>query len=521
LSSIFIYPGQLAATADPTIIKTILGSCVAVSFWDHKNGVGGLCHYLLPDAPGEQGKSGRYGEYAVRELYRQCIALGAAQESMEAQIYGGGAVVDSLSASHLGIGERNIDCARGILRELRVRVIKESVGGTSGRRIMLDTATGSVMEEITEKKLATDGSQEISRTGVSVVRPPNLTKVLIVDDSATIRNILKNVFDRSNKISVVGTAIDPYDAREKILALKPDVITLDIEMPRMNGIAFLEKLMAHHPMPVVVVSSLSSQGAAAERALELGAIEFVHKPSQFDPTILGDLADQLIPKVIAASTAQIKKSDQIATKPRAETKIKEVRRSSQPVSLIVVGGNGGAADALGKMIPLLATDTPPVVVAVSTIAGFADAWANKIQAGVKLPVQIKVIKEDTTLRQGCVYIASEQHVKVVAEHGLLKATLFGAGPVSGQRPSSDILFASAATAAPGTTIGVLLSGYGHDGINGARNIKESGGWTISQAPDDCAFNFTVVSALESGVIDESVDRGGISQLIYARRSAVA
>ena len=521
MSSIFIYPGQLAATADPTIIKTILGSCVAVSFWDSKSGVGGLCHYLLPDAPGDQGKSGRYGEYAVRELYRQCIEIGATPETIEAQVYGGGSVVDSLSASHLGIGERNIDCARAILKELRVRVIKEGIGGTSGRRIMLDTATGEVFEEITEKKSSGDKVQELSRTGVSVVRPPNLTKVLIVDDSATIRNILKNVFDRSNKISVVGTAIDPYDAREKILSLKPDVITLDIEMPRMNGIAFLEKLMAHHPMPVVVVSSLSSQGAAAERALELGAIEFVHKPSQFDPSILSDLADQLIPKVIAASTAQIKKTDVNPAKQRSETRIKDVRRSSQPVSLIVVGGNGGAADALAKMIPLLATDTPPMVVAVSTIAGFADAWINKIQATGKLPVHISVIRDDTPLRQGCVYLASEQHVKIISEHGRLKATLFGAGPVSGQRPSSDILFASAAAAAPGTTIGVLLSGYGHDGINGARTIKESGGWTISQTPDDCAFNFTVVSALEAGVIDESVERGGIAQLIYARRSAVA
>jgi two-component system, chemotaxis family, protein-glutamate methylesterase/glutaminase len=512
MSHFFIYPGHLLATAEPSLIRTILGSCVGVALWDETTGIGGLCHYLLPSTQDGPGNSGRYGEYAIRELLTQCLDLGANRSSTYAKIYGGGAVVSTLSGTKMDIGVRNIECARRLLKVLNVKVVHESVGGEKGRKISLDTATGDVVENISGQ----EAGQNLS--GSVVAEALSLTKVLIVDDSATIRTILQKVFEKSKKLVVVGTAVDPFDARDKIIKLNPDVITLDIEMPRMNGITFLEKLMVSHPLPVVIVSSLASNGAAAERALELGAIEFVHKPSQFDPMVLSELADQLIPKVLAAASVDVTKKSQPA-KPAKTVGSSSKKAASAPISLIVVGGNGGAVDALDKLINGLATDTPPVVVSISTVSGFAATWVTKLATKNRLPVNVEVVKESIFLRQGHVYIASEGHLEVVEEHGRLKVQILNSPPSSGQRPSADILFKSAAETCGATTIGVLLSGYGRDGVDGISDIKEKGGWSICQAPADCSFNNNVVLAIDDGLADDVVDRNEIAQKIYARRSS--
>jgi two-component system, chemotaxis family, protein-glutamate methylesterase/glutaminase len=512
MSSIFIYPGHIAATAEPTIIRTILGSCVGVALWDETTGIGGLCHYLLPTTLDGPGNSGRYGEYAIRELLKQCLDLGANRATTLAKVYGGGAVVSSLSGNKMDIGVRNIECARRILRVLKIEIIFESLGGDKGRKISLDTATGDVTEHIS-------GSETTDNLSGSVVAAPlALTKVLIVDDSATIRTILQKVFEKSMKLVVVGTAVDPFDARDKIVKLQPDVITLDIEMPRMNGITFLEKLMASHPLPVVIVSSLAANGAAAERALELGAIEFVHKPSQFDPMVLSELADQLIPKVLAAATANVAKRTAPA-KPSKTFGSSSKKTNSAPISLIVIGGNGGAADALEKIICNLAADTPPVVVALSTVSGFAEAWVTKLTSKNRIPVTVQVVKEATFLRQGFVYLASDSHLEIVLEHGRPKVEMLKGPPSSGQRPSADVLFKSAAESCGSTTIGVLLSGYGRDGVEGLSELREKGGWSICQSPADCAFNYNVALAIEDGTADDVVDRNEIAAKIYARRSS--
>jgi two-component system chemotaxis response regulator CheB len=517
MGTIFVYPGQVRLSAEADIIRTVLGSCVAVVMHDPIKRVGGMCHYLLAEGGSPTAPSGRYGVFAIDMLLREMLNLGAERDRIITSVYGGGAVVDALSSRQAGIGERNIEFAREKLASLKFRISKSHTGGSSARRIALDVVTGEVDCEVGSP------ADDIQTSGVvRIQQPKTLTKVLIVDDSATVRTILKAAFERSKKVTVVGTAVDAFEARDRIVKLKPDVITLDIEMPKMSGIQFLEKLMIHHPMPVVVVSSLSSHGAAAARALELGAVEFVHKPSQFDPRVLSDLAETLIPKVIGAGSmkpGEIPKARNVSmAKPSQSSSISAKMNRGAPVTLIGISGNGGASDALSAIVTRLAHDTPPTVVALSTISGFAASWIEKHRSAAK--VKLEMLKSGQILHNGTVYICGDnQHVKVSSNGRDLVAQLLDAPPVSGQRPSGDILFTSMAEVTGASSIGILLSGYGKDGVEGLISLRDSGGWTICQDPEDCAFNFSTVAAIEAGAVDETSSRHEIADRVCERRSS--
>jgi two-component system chemotaxis response regulator CheB len=469
-----------------------------------------MCHYLLAEAPQSKVPSGRYGHYAIDLLLGEMLAKGAAKKDIVANIYGGGAVVDAFHGDAASIGERNVIFAERKLKELGFKINHRDVGGTSGRRIALDTTTGHV------ECWQMNQDEGTSIAGVKVQRAPDLVRVLIVDDSATVRTILKNVFDHAKGISVVGTATDPFDAREKIIKLKPNVLTLDVEMPKMNGIQFLERLMIHHPLPVVIVSSLSSQGTAATRALELGAIEFVHKPSQFDPQVLKDLAETLVPKIIGAAAIE---PSRITERPKSPMEAPRTARSTPSgdvVDLIAIAGNGGSAEPFLKVLSNLANDCPPIVAAISPIGGFVEAWIKKNQA--RSPLKLHVAQTGTPLSSGHVYIASaHQHVKIVRQGQLLSIATISAPPNMGQRPSADILFESITE--PSSAIAVLLSGYGKDGVVGLGQIHEAGGYTICQSPDEAAFNFSVTAAIAEGYARDVATSDAIATLIYDRRSA--
>ncbi len=510
----FLYPGHIHVSTDQEVIKTILGSCVAIVLWDERNKIGGMCHYLLAKAPPHAAKSGRYGTFAIQMLLRELDKVGAHRGDLIAEIYGGGSVVEALGNGPAGIGDHNIQFAEDILAKERIIVRTRNTGGRSGRRIAFDPQTGVTICDIQAEDAA------ISRSGYKIDLPKELVRVLIVDDSATLRTILKNVFDRSKKILVVGTATDPFDAREKIIALKPDVITLDIEMPRMNGIQFLEKLMIHQPMPVVVVSSLSSQGEAATKALQLGAVEFVHKPSQFDPLVLTDLGEILIPKVIGAASASIKslrppspsQTSKLLSKPSPQKRV-----DNNVIKIIGISGNAGSPTALSQIVPMLAADTPPVVIASSTIAGFAATWISQHQK--QCSVQIELAQDGQVLQQGRVYIAhGDRHIQVKRQGETYVLSTLKAPPALGQRPSGDILFESILDAAGANTLAVLLSGFGRDGIAGLTSLRDTGAWTICQEPGDCTFNFAPAAAIDQAVACAVVPAASIAEKIYERRS---
>lgn len=512
----YLYPGKLAAFSDETVISTLLGSCVAVALHDPVAKVGGLNHYLLPEAlPGER-SNGRYGEHAIPMLVEECVRLGADRRRLQAKVYGGGNVI-SVSSIGEGIGRRNIELADQMLRAMNIPIIERNVAGESARTIKLNTMTFHVLHNVSR-----EGGTKETPVDVSGFKPLLVAKgvkVLVVDDSATVRTLFTNIFTKSG-LEVVGAAADPYQAREMILQKKPDVLTLDIEMPKMSGVVFLEKLMKHHPVPVVMVSSLQSTGEAALRSLELGAVEFVHKPSQFDPAVLKDLAGMLVDKVKAAASVNILKKIKEAPAPEVKSTVmasSPVLRKAAELKVIVVGGNAGSANALEQFIKGLAADTPPVVVACSTVANFATAYISKLKGLSK--VQPVVAKDGDFLRMGHVYlIPAEHHGKVQATGNGPILKLEKGTPVASQLPSADVLFQSAAQSYSKGVYAILLGGFGSDGVQGLTEVQRAGGASIVQHPEEAQFPYGPQKAIELGVADEVLKAEMLSQHLMQYRN---
>lgn len=495
----YLFPGKLAAFKDETVISTLLGSCVAVALHDPAAKVGGLNHYLLPEGAPDERENARYGICAIPQLIEECVRLGAQRSRLQAKIYGGGNVI-SVSGLGDGIGKRNIDLAEQLLREYNIPIIERNVAGESARTIKLNTSNFNVIHHQSGTS-STDKPVDVS--GFKPLSIAKNVKVLVVDDSATVRTLFTSIFTKSG-LEVVGAAADAYQARELILSKKPDVMTLDIEMPKMSGVMFLEKLMKHHPIPVVMVSSLASTGEAALKAMDLGAIEFVHKPSQFDPAVLKDLAGMLVEKVKAAASVNIVKKLKEAPailETRTTTSSTSTLKKAAELKVVVVGGNAGSADSLEKFVKGLAADTPPVVVSCSTVANFVQAYISKIKAGSKVtPV---VAKDGEFLKMGHVYfIPAEHHGRVLTGgHGPMLQVQKGA-PVASQLPSSNVLFQSAAQSYSRGVYAVLLGGFGSDGVDGLIEVQKKGGASVVQHPEEAQFPYGPQKAIELGVADE-------------------
>lgn len=496
----YLFPGKIAAFKDETIISTLLGSCVAVALHDPTTKIGGLNHYLLSDGLPEERANTRYGSHAIPLLIEECVRLGANRNKLQAKVYGGANVI-SVAQLGDGIGKRNIELAEKMLKDLGIPVLEKNVAGDSARTIKLNTATFDVIHNSSKDSGTVERPVDVS--GFKPLSIAKNVKVLVVDDSATVRTLFTNIFSKSG-LEVVGAAADAYQARELILNKKPDVITLDIEMPKMSGVMFLEKIMKHHPIPVVMVSSLASTGEAALKSLELGAIEFVHKPSQFDPAVLKDLAAMLVDKVRAAASVNVLKKLKEAP-PIIEMKTivnaQSTLRKAAELKVVVLGGNAGSAEALEKFVKGLAADTPPVVVSCSTVANFITAFISKLKGGSK--VTSVVAKDGDFLRMGHVYfIPSEHHGKIQpGPHGPMLSIVKGA-PVCSQLPSSNVLFQSAAQSYAKGVYAVLLGGFGTDGVDGLIEVQKKGGASVVQHPEEAQFPYAPQKAIELGVADE-------------------
>lgn len=309
-------------------------------------------------------------------------------------------------------------------------------------------------------------------------------KVLIIDDSAMIRKVFEQELSKDPDIEVVGTAPDPFVGRDKIVYLKPDVITLDIEMPRMDGLTFLEKLMKHYPIPVVVVSSLAKKGGdVALKAMELGAVEVLSKPGS--AYSVGDMSEQLIEKVKAASKVKVfKRTDipyssvQDSASSLASIAVKTTNK------IIAIGASTGGTDALREVISRLPANSPPVVVVQHMPQNFTKAFAERLNQICQ--VQVKEAVDGEYLATGKVLIApGNQHMEIRRSGINYYVTLFDGPMVFHQRPAVEILFNSVAKYAGQNAVGAILTGMGKDGAQGLLNMRQSGASTIAQDERTC------------------------------------
>lgn len=327
--------------------------------------------------------------------------------------------------------------------------------------------------------------------------------VLVVDDSAVIRSIFREILNAQPDIEVVDTAEDPYEAREKIKRLNPQVVTLDIEMPKMDGLSFLEKIMSLRPTPVIMVSSLTHKGAQETmRALEIGAVDCVSKPvSGSIENSLESIALELADKVRAAAQANLSVMTSSALNlKKTEKKAIFVPSPATDKFLIAIGSSTGGVEALREIFKTLPNNLPPIVITQHMPAQFTASFAARLNT--LTDINVCEAQSGQVLKPGHAYVApGGRHLKVIKTGGLLKTQLTDEDPVSGHRPSVDVLFRSVAKAVGGQSIGIILTGMGRDGAEGMLEMKNAGAYTIAQNEASCVVYGMPRSAVALGGVD--------------------
>jgi two-component system chemotaxis response regulator CheB len=323
-------------------------------------------------------------------------------------------------------------------------------------------------------------------------------KVLVVDDSAIVRKILTETIAAEPDMEVVGTAPDPYVARDKILALNPDVLTLDIEMPRMDGLTFLKKLMLYHPMPVIVISSLGhSSCEASVEALRHGAIEVLAKPG--GPYSIGELRTALAAKLRAAASARIRNVVPVAVTPRPRPPVRA--GGFRQDAIIAIGASTGGTEAIREVLMEMPADTPPIVITQHIPQAFSAAFAGRLNQ--LCAMEVREARDGDEARPGLALVApGNYHMLLRRAGGGFRVQVQDGPQVCYQRPSVDVLFASVAESAKDRAVGALLTGMGSDGAQGLLRMKRAGARTIAQNEESCVVYGMPREAVKLGAADQ-------------------
>jgi len=335
-------------------------------------------------------------------------------------------------------------------------------------------------------------------------------RVLVVDDSALMRQVLSRALAEDPGIEVIGTAPDPYVARDKIKALNPDVLTLDVEMPRMDGLAFLERLMRARPMPVVMVSSLTEAGCEVTlRALELGAVDFVAKPRVNLRERMHEVTGELIEKVKAAAAARVRLRGPHAApiSPRPA-----LYRTTDTV--IAIGASTGGTEALREVLTALPADSPGVVVVQHMPERFTRAFAERLDG--LCTVRVKEAEDGDRVLAGHVLIAPGNfHLRIARDGALVRARISQDPPVNRHRPSVDVLFHTAAETLGPNAVGVIMTGMGSDGARGLLAMRQAGARTVAQDPESCVVFGMPREAIALGAAESVVPLGRIAESVLS------
>jgi two-component system chemotaxis response regulator CheB len=352
-------------------------------------------------------------------------------------------------------------------------------------------------------------------------------RVLIVDDSALVRKILAELLGSAHDIEVVGSASDAFIAREKIKSLNPDVLTLDVEMPKMDGVTFLRNLMRLRPMPVVMVSSLTDHGAEVTLdALSVGAVDYLPKPKVDLAATLADYRDELLEKIRAAAKARVRAWDGRGDVPAASAQVSKplsadaVLQRTAPLSfrttdhLIAIGASTGGTEAIKEVLMRMPPDAPGIVIAQHIPKAFSTPFAERMNRCCQMTVY--EAQDGQQIRPGHVYIApGDQHLVVVRSGARWVCKLDNGSPVNRHKPSVDVLFRSVAQQAGHNAIGVLLTGMGRDGAQGLKEMREVGSPTIVQDEATSVVWGMPGAAAEIGAADEILPLQRIAARVLA------
>jgi two-component system chemotaxis response regulator CheB len=328
-------------------------------------------------------------------------------------------------------------------------------------------------------------------------------RVLIVDDSLTMRALFSGVLERARGIDVVGMAANADEARELMIRLKPDVVTLDVEMPGMSGLDFLEEIMRERPTPVVMLSTLTQKGAETSfRALELGAVDCFPKPKSATPDEFNALAPKLAALVIAASTGGVKQV-------KVARPVASVAHFDWNGKIIALSASVGGVDAMLQLLPTFPKNCPPAIVLLQIEQGFVDPLVSRLKASCSANV---VLAEDgLALQQGTIYIVTDPGSHAVVDRWPNPSLrLLRSDPVNGVRPSASLLFATIAKTAGANAIGAVLTGMGTDGAAGLKALRATGARTICQDAATSVVHEAPAAAKAAGAVELELPLGDIA-----------
>ena len=335
-------------------------------------------------------------------------------------------------------------------------------------------------------------------------------RVLVIDDSALIRQMLTEILNSRDDIEVVGTAADPFIAREKIKQLSPDVLTLDIEMPRMTGLQFLKNLMRLRPMPVIMVSTLTERGAPETlEALELGAVDYICKPKAKTETKLRIFSDDLVSKVRMASTARVRPFEQ------SEVVISVPKSTAQFSKVIAVGASTGGTEAIKELLTTVPENCPPILITQHIPKVFSTSFAERLDR--HLAMNVFEAQEGMIIRSGCVYIAPGDYHLTIAKSGTkMVCHIIQTERVNRHRPAVDVMFNSMLEAYGANIVAVMLTGMGNDGAVGMLNLKQAGAITYAQDEATSVVWGMPQAAYNLGAVDELLPLHKITQkMLYS------
>lgn len=349
-------------------------------------------------------------------------------------------------------------------------------------------------------------------------------RVLTVDDSALMRQVLAALLAKDPDIEVIGAAPDPYIAREKIKALNPDVLTLDVEMPKMDGLTFLEKLMRGRPMPVVMVSSLTEAGCQTTlRALELGAVDFITKPKIGLREGMEDIAQDLIAKVKAAAMAQVSRLGggskgehhaQSDARPPVTSLTAMIKTTDR---IIAIGSSTGGTEAVKDVLEAMPPNTPPILITQHMPERFTKTWAGRLNSLCR--ISVKEAQDGDSVLPGHALVAPGGYHMTLERSGARYTVRINQDPpVNRHRPSVDVTFASVARYAGANAVGVILTGMGDDGAKEMLTMKQAGAFTIAQDEATCVVFGMPKEAIKAGAVDKVLPLGDIAGAILTHVS---
>lgn len=501
MKTVALKVGDFECCQEPTSITTVVGTCVAFAIYDRELKIGALSHYALPNRMQEKNEQDRgdgyFGDLAITELLRWFKSRGSQPANLEVKIVGGARSLDGVPNA---IGRLNIEMARFLCKKFGIPILSESVGGEVGMRVKFNPIEGELLVSPLPKSASSSNAQPRTPKLHSVGQHSRVNgpiKVLIVDDSKVIQSLFKAILSQDDQFEIFGIAEHPLQAEELMKSGTPDVITLDMQMPEMDGLTYLEKYLTPRKIPVIMISGLGKKDSElAFNALEVGAIDFVDKPASDRIKEFGPIYKE---KIIAATRVNPKHIGRRSMMGGGLTSQVEI----DPKKVIVIGSSTGGTIALTHIFKSLPRNIPPIVVVQHIPRGFSKLLADRLNTMVGF--EVKEADNEEKIAPGKVLIApGNTQLKLKRRGNHVVTVISDDPPVNKHKPSVDFFFDSVPKALGADAIGVILTGMGKDGAQGLLKMKESGSRTIAQDEESCAIFGMPKEAIRLGAAEKVV-----------------